>query len=252
MRVALFVTCLTDTFFPHVGVALVRVLRHFGCTLEFPEAQTCCGQPAFNSGFHAEAAAAAKRLIEIFDPYEHVVTPSASCAAMVKHHYPELLADDADWKQRAASLARRTHEFSVFLRDVLAVDIAPLLRFDHEFTYHYPCHARGVYSLDELRQVLAQAGGEKLKTPRPVDLCCGFGGAFAVEFSEISSAMMDSKLEALRATGCDTIVCNEGGCALHLAGGAHRQGRPLKFVHIAEVLADSLGLMNDREERAHP
>jgi L-lactate dehydrogenase complex protein LldE len=242
VRVALFVTCLTDTFFPHVGAAIVRVLRHFGCTVEFPEAQTCCGQPAFNSGFHAEAAVAARRMIEIFEPYEHVVTPSASCAAMVQHHYEELFQREPIWRQRAASLAKRTHEFTVFLRDVLKVGLAPLLRFDGDFTYHYPCHARGVYTLDDLHSMLATAGGEKLKTPKPADLCCGFGGAFAVEFAPVSGALLADKLGILRATGCDTVVCNEGGCTLHLAGGAHREGRPLRFVHLAEVLADSLGL----------
>jgi L-lactate dehydrogenase complex protein LldE len=243
VRVALFVTCLTDAFYPRVGVAVVRVLRHFGCQVEFPAQQTCCGQPAFNSGFHAEAAAAARRMIACFEPYEHVVTPSASCAAMVQRHFPELLAGEATWRTRAESLAARTHEFTVFLRDALRVELASRLRFEADFTYHYPCHARGVIGLDEFRDLLAAAGKERCQAPRPVDLCCGFGGAFGVEFPQISGAMLSDKLASLAATGARTVICNEGGCTLHLSGGARRTGAQLRFVHLAEALAEALGLL---------
>ncbi len=243
MRVALFVTCLTDTFYPRVGVAVVRVLRHFGCHVEFPSGQTCCGQPAYNSGFHAEARAAARRLISCFERFEHVVTPSASCAAMVRDHYPELFASDAAWQRRAASLAGRVREFTVFLREVLGVELAPLLRIREDVTLHYPCHARGVVAHEALMGLLAAAGGPRFRPTPAADVCCGFGGVFGVEMPEISAAMMQDKLAALRDSGARTVVCNEGGCTLHLSGGAHRAGLPLRFVHLAELLAESLGLL---------
>lgn len=243
MRVALFVTCLTDTFYPRVGVAVVRVLRHFGCRVEFPEGQTCCGQPAYNSGFHAEARAAARRLIGCFEGCEHVVTPSASCAAMVRDHYPELLASDAAWHRRAVSLARRVRELTEFLRDVLGVDTAPLLHIAEDVTLHYPCHARGVVAHEALASLLTAAAGPRFRPAPAADVCCGFGGVFGVEMPEISAAMMQDKLAALRDSGARTVVCNEGGCTLHLAGGAHRAGVSLRFVHLAELLAESLGLL---------
>ncbi|MBU0618442.1 MAG: (Fe-S)-binding protein [Planctomycetes bacterium] len=242
MKVALFVTCLTDTYYPRVGEAVVRVLRHFGCDVEFPAEQTCCGQPAFNSGFHDEAAAVARRMLRVFEPYETVVTPSASCASMVRHHFPELLADDATERAAAERLAARTHEFSTFLANELSINISKHLEFDEPITFHYPCHARGVYALDELTGWLAGAAVD-LRRPGHADLCCGFGGVFSVEFPEISGAILKDKLEELSATGARLVVCNEGGCALNMSGGAHRRGIPLRFKHLAECLAESLGLM---------
>ncbi len=243
MKVALFITCLTDSYYPRVGEAVVRVLRHFGCEVEFPPEQTCCGQPAFNSGFHDQAAAVARRMLRIFEPYETVVTPSASCAAMVKHHFAELLGDDARERAAAEQLAARTHEFAVFLTKELGIDIGRHLKFAEPITFHYPCHARGIYSLAELHGWLTAAEAVDLRTPKHADLCCGFGGVFAVEYPEISGAMLDDKLEELAATGAKLVVCNEGGCALNMTGGAHRRGLALRFKHLAECLAESLGLM---------
>ena len=243
MKVALFVTCLTDSYYPRVGEAVVRVLRHFGCKVEFPAEQTCCGQPAFNSGFHEQAAAVARRMLRIFEPYETVVTPSASCAGMVKHHFAELLGDDAQERVAAERLAARTHEFGTFVTKKLGVDIGKHLEFAEPITFHYSCRARGIYSPEELRGWLAGADAVDLRTPRHAELCCGFGGAFAVEYPEISGAMLDDKLEELVATGAKLVICNEGGCALNMSGGAHRRGIPLRFKHLAECLAESLGLM---------
>jgi L-lactate dehydrogenase complex protein LldE len=243
VKVALFVTCLTDTYYPRVGEAVVRVLRHFGCDVEFPAEQTCCGQPAFNSGFHDEAAAVARRMLRVFEPYATVVTPSASCAGMVKHHFAELLADDAVERARAEHLGARTHEFTTFLANELGVDIGAHLRFDEPITFHYHCHARGVYALDELRTWLEGADGADLRIPQRADVCCGFGGAFSIEFPEVSGAMLRDKLDLLSATGARLVICNEGGCALHMTGGAHRRDIPLRFKHLAECLAESLGLM---------
>lgn len=242
MRVALFVTCLTDTFYPRVGEAVVRVLRHFGCTVEFPAEQTCCGQPAHNAGFTDDVRPLARRMLRVFAPYEHVVTPSASCATMVRH-YPELLADDPTALAAARALAARTHEFSVFLRDQLNVDIGRHLRFTEPVTVHYPCHARHVYSPDELLDMLRASPGIDLRLPQHVDLCCGFGGTFAIDHPPISGAMLNDKLEELAATGARLVLCNEGGCGLNMSGGARRRGLALRFRHVAECLAESLGLM---------
>lgn len=243
MKVALFVTCLTDSYYPRVGEAVVRVLRHFGCQVEFPAAQTCCGQPAFNSGFHDQAAAIARRMLRVFQSYETVVTPSASCATMVKQHFPELLAADARQHAAAERLAARTHEFGTFLVNQLGVDIGRHLKFAEPVTFHYPCHARGIYSLEDLVGWLGGSEAVDLRTPEQADLCCGFGGTFAIEYPEISGAMLNDKLEELAATGAKLVVCNEGGCTLNIAGGAHRRGVPLRFKHLAECLAESLGLM---------
>lgn len=241
MKVALFVTCLTDTFYPRVGEACVRVLRHFGCDVAFPTEQTCCGQPAINSGFRTEGAVLARRLIEVFEPYEQVVSPSASCISTIRHHYVELLKDDPELAEKAERLAEKTEEIAIFLERRLGVRIAEHLELAEPATFHWPCHARGVYSPMELEQ---WAGGpETLRGPQRTDLCCGFGGSFALDFPQISLAMMNDKLSDLTATGARQVICNEGGCALHLSGGAHRRGLPLRFRHVIEVLAESLGLM---------
>ncbi|MFH1745631.1 MAG: (Fe-S)-binding protein [Planctomycetota bacterium] len=243
MDVALFVTCLTDTFFPRAGEAVVRVLRHFGCRVRFPPEQTCCGQPAFNSGFRDEATVLARRMIEIFEPYDTIVCPSASCAGMMREHYPGLFTGEEAWHGRARRLATRTHEFVTFLRDRLDVDITACLKFDEPVTFHYPCHARGIYSAADLQDWLSAAGHIELRVPEHPDMCCGFGGMFAVEHADISGAMLDDKLDVLAATGARLVVCNESGCTMQIAGGARRRGIPLRFKHIAECLAESLGLM---------
>ncbi len=243
MDAAVFITCLTDTFFPRVGVAVVRLLRHFGCRVHFPPQQTCCGQPAFNSGFHDEAACLVRRMASIFDGFEHVVTPSASCATLVKRHGAELFRDDPPAQVAVRALADRTHEILTFLRDVRQLDLAAHLRFDEPVTFHYSCHARETYGPAELQGWLAGRNAEWLRVPRHADLCCGFGGMFAVEFPELSSAMLDDKLDELAATGARLVICNEAACALQLMGGARRRGLPLRFKHLAECLAESLGLL---------
>lgn len=243
MDVALFVTCLTDTFFPRVGEAVVRLLRHFGCRVHFPPRQTCCGQPAYNSGFHREAAHLVQRMVAVFAGCDRVVTPSASCATMVKQHALELLATDAAAAEGARRLAERTFEFCTFLRDQLRVDIGAHLKFSEPVTFHYPCHARPVYTLSDLQGWLAGGNGREVRTPARPDVCCGFGGVFAVEYPELSAGMLGDKLDELAATGARLVICNEGACALQMAGGAHRRGLPLRFKHLAECLAESLGLM---------
>jgi len=237
MDVGIFITCLTDTFFPRVGEATVRLLRHFGCRVHFPPAQTCCGQPAYNSGFHAHAAALLRRMPRALEGCEFVVTPSASCAAMVKEHGPRLNGVDAGDIGR---LAAKTWEICTFLRDRLQLDIAASLRAREPVTFHYPCHARGIYEVADLQ---AWLGRLDLRLPTRADLCCGFGGLFAVDFPELSGRMLDDKLDSLAASGARLVICNEAACTLQMAGGAHRRGLPLRFRHLAELLAESLGLM---------
>jgi len=237
MDVGFFVTCLTDTFFPRVGEAAVRVLRHFGCRVHFPPQQTCCGQPAYNSGFHDHAAALLRRMPKAFASCEFVVTPSASCATMVKEHGPRLAGVNAD---EVRLLAAKTWEFCTFLRDRLHVDIAACLKPREPVTFHYPCHARGIY---EVADLLDWLGRLDVRPPPRTDLCCGFGGLFAVDFPELSGRMLDDKLEMLAASGARLVICNEAACTLQMAGGAHRRGLPLRFRHLAELLAESLGLM---------
>ncbi|MEW6250653.1 MAG: (Fe-S)-binding protein [Planctomycetota bacterium] len=243
MDVALFITCLTDSFYPQVGVAVVRTLRHFGCRVFFPPDQTCCGQPAYNSGFAHEAACAVRHATRALAGDMPIVTPSASCATMLKHHAPRLFADDPPRQVAAGRLADRVWEYNTFLRDVLHVDIAAHLKFSAPVTYHYPCHARELYSLADLQGWLGGANGGPVRAPVHPDLCCGFGGVFAVDYPELSGAMLNDKLTELAATGARLVISNEAACTLQMSGGAHRRGLPLRFKHLAECLAESLGLM---------
>jgi L-lactate dehydrogenase complex protein LldE len=246
MDVALFITCLTDTFAPRVGVAVVRVLRHFGCTVHFPPNQTCCGQPAYNNGFLREAAALGRRMVDVFEGYPHVVTPSGSCASMVIHHTPELLKDDVRYAARARDLAGRTHEFGGFLRDVLKVDVAAIpVRSDRPLTFHYSCHMRGIEPAERSARLVSGLGGVDYRPVEQMEQCCGFGGAFYALYPNISQAITQEKVDRLAATGAQTVICNEAGCTFTLEGAARRMGRPLRFLHLAEVLAESLGLMED-------
>lgn len=248
MDVALFVTCLTDTLAPRVGLAVVRVLRHFGCTLHFPKDQTCCGQPAYNNGFHDEAAAMGRRLIDVFEGYEHVVTPSGSCAAMVVHHLPELLESDAVYAEKSRNLAGRTWEFGQFLADVLKVDLSSIaVDPARPITYHYSCHMRGIQSAERATQMVSSLGGIDYRPIEQLNQCCGFGGAFGAIFPNISNAMASDKLDTIKRTGAEVVICNEAGCSMTIEGTARRRGVDLKFKHLAEVLAESLGLMGDDE-----
>jgi L-lactate dehydrogenase complex protein LldE len=245
--VALFVTCLTDTFQPRVGVAVVRVLRHFGCTVHFPPDQTCCGQPAYNNGFHAEAADLGRRFVDAFEGFENVVTPSGSCANMVVHHIPELLADDPVYAGRARRLAGRTWEFGRFLGEVLGVDLAAVpVDPGQAVTYHYSCHHRGWQTAEEASALIARLGGIDYRPLAGLDQCCGFGGAFRVLYPQISAAMSGDKLDEIARTGAGVVVCNEAGCSLTLSGAAHRRRRDVTFKHLAELLAESLGLLDDQ------
>ncbi len=233
-------TCLADVFFPRLVTASRRVLEHFGCEVVVPRRQTCCGQPAFNSGFHDDARCVARHTLRVFRGFEHVVTPSASCATMVREYVRLLVRPDEIVQARA--LGARLCEITTFLETRLGVDVAAPLTLDAPVTVHYPCHARAWYGPTKLVELLRRAGCD-VRVPLPVDLCCGFGGLFSIDQPEISAAMLEDKLASLTATGVRLVVCNEPGCTLQILGGGHRRGLDLRCAHLVELLAESLGLL---------
>jgi L-lactate dehydrogenase complex protein LldE len=242
-NVALFVTCLTDQFYPQVGVAVTKILERFGCRVQFPQAQTCCGQPFYNNGFHPEAADLARRMVEIFEPYEYVVTPSGSCCAMVREHFPHLFHGDAAWEPGSKRLVGKTYEFVEFLDKVLKVDFAQFkLPKPESVTYHYTCHLRGIGVRDEGVRLLKQMGNVEFVPMEKTDQCCGFGGTFAVKYPEISGAIVEDKVQCIAATGAATTVCNDAGCTMNIAGMCHRGNVPTRVRHIAEMMAEAMGM----------
>jgi L-lactate dehydrogenase complex protein LldE len=240
VRVQLMITCLADQLAPRIGEATVRLLEQLGHDVVFPEAQTCCGQPPFNDGFRADAAALAARTVEVFAAPFPVVVPSGSCATMVRRFYPELLAGGPS-AAGAHELAARTYELSEFLVRVLGVEDVGA-RFDGRVTYHDSCHLlRELGVRDEPRRLLARVRGLELVESPQADQCCGFGGAFAVKFAEISAAIMDAKLAAIEATGAEAVVAADWGCLMHVAGGLRRRGSKIRALHIAEILDPASG-----------
>lgn len=235
MRVSLLVTCLGDTFFPAVGVATVRLLRRLGVEVDFPPAQTCCGQPHFNSGYQDHARELAKHTIRAFAPGQPVVAPSGSCAAMVKLEYPELFHEDRVWSRRAADLAGRTHELSDFLVNVLKVEDVGA-RFPGKATYHMACHLRGLGVLTEPERLLRNVKGLELVPLERADECCGFGGSFSVRYPAISGAMVQDKAALIEQTGAELVVATDAGCLMNIAGCLRRRGSHLRALHLAEVL----------------
>jgi L-lactate dehydrogenase complex protein LldE len=235
MRVALLITCLGDALFPDVGVATVRLLRRLGVEVAFPAAQTCCGQPHFNSGYHDDARELARHAIRTFTGAEKVVTPSGSCAAMVKLEYPELFHDDEGWHAKALDLARRTHELSDFLVNVLGVEDVGA-RFEARATYHMACHLRGLGLLTEPERLLRKVRGLELVPLERADECCGFGGSFSVRFPGISGAMVGDKATLIEQTGADVVVATDAGCLMNIGGCLRRRGGRVRTMHLAEVL----------------
>jgi L-lactate dehydrogenase complex protein LldE len=235
MNVALMITCLGDAFFPDVGVAAVRLLRRLGVGVDFPQAQTCCGQPHFNSGYRAEARDLARHLIAVFDNGRTVVVPSGSCAAMVKLEYPELFHGDPPWEKRARDLAQRTHELSDFLVNVLKVEDVGA-RFEGRVTYHVACHLRGLGLLTEPERLLRRVRGLEYVPLERADECCGFGGSFSVRFPGISGAMVQDKAGFIEKAGVDAVVATDAGCLMNIAGCLRRRGSAVRALHLAEVL----------------
>jgi L-lactate dehydrogenase complex protein LldE len=239
MRVALFITCLADQFYPAVGEAAVKVLRRLGVEVSFNPDQTCCGQPAFNTGYHEEARQVAARTLDLFAnaAADYIVTPSGSCTSMMRVFCAELFEHDTVRSAQAHALAAKVFEFSELLVKVLKVDDVGA-RFPHRVAYHDSCHLlRELGVSEEPRRLLRSVRGAELVELGDNRLCCGFGGTFAVKFPEVSVAMGDDKIKAATAAGAEYLVANDSGCLMHLAGLIHRQGARIKTMHLAEVLA---------------
>ena len=235
-RVGLFVTCLVDLIRPSIGFAAVKLLEDAGCVVEVP-VQTCCGQPAFNSGDRGTTRAIAEQVIERFASYDYVVAPSGSCAGMLKLHYPELFQGDPNWRARADAFAAKTYELISFLVDVLRVERVNA-HFSGTVTYHDSCSGlRELGVSAQPRRLLGTVQGLTLSEMRDSDVCCGFGGTFCVKYPDISNAIVGKKAANVTATGAQALLAGDLGCLMNMAGKLQREGKTIAVRHIAEVLA---------------
>jgi L-lactate dehydrogenase complex protein LldE len=242
MRIALFVTCLVDMMRPRIGFAAIELLEAAGCEVIVPGTQTCCGQPAWNSGDHAAAAALAKKVIGEFEGHAYVVAPSGSCADHIRNEYPKILADEPEWHARAVALASRVFELTDFLVNVARLDAVPG-RFAGSVTYHDSCSGlRGLDVKTQPRALLGKLPGVELREMAGAEDCCGFGGTFSVKFGDISAAIAERKCGNACATGAGTIVGGDLGCLLNIEGKLRRMGdERTRVMHIAEVLTATDG-----------
>jgi len=240
MNVLLFGTCLVDTFFPEAGEATVRLLRRFGAEPVFPKGQTCCGQPAFNAGYEEAARAAARRFLWEFDGDEPIVTPSGSCAAMVKHHYPLLFRDAPELFAKAKRAGERIYELTQFLVRVARAHEAGL-RGKGTVTYHASCHlTRTLGVREEPLKLLSSLKGATFLPMPDADRCCGFGGTFMAKLPEVSCALADEKAASIEATGADTVTGCDSGCLMNISDALRRRGTTIRVAHIAQLLAEGL------------
>jgi L-lactate dehydrogenase complex protein LldE len=239
MKVALFITCLADALFPHVGKDTVRLLERLGHTVEFPAEQTCCGQLHFNTGYQRETVPLARRFVDVFAPYDAVVAPSGSCVAMVRHHYArvaEVAGDDA-LATAAAQTAAKTWELSELLVDVLGVEDVGAA-YPHRVTYHPTCHSLRMLRVeDKPLRLLRQVRGIDLVELPDADSCCGFGGTFAVKNADTSTAMLADKMRAVLDTKAEVCTAGDSSCLMHIGGGLSRLRTGVRAVHLAEILA---------------
>jgi L-lactate dehydrogenase complex protein LldE len=236
-RVGLFVTCLVDFIRPSVGFAAVKLLEDAGCRVDVPRAQTCCGQPAYNSGDREDTKRVAMQVIEAFRDFDYVVVPSGSCGGMIIKHYPELFGDDPDLYAGAADLAGRTYELLTFLTEVMGIERVQA-RYEGKVTYHDSCAGlRELGIRDQARKLLASVDGMSLEELPDTEVCCGFGGTFCVKYPEISNQMVDTKAQSVESTGADTLLAGDLGCLMNIAGKLQRRGASVKVRHVAEVLA---------------
>ncbi|HRP95993.1 MAG TPA: (Fe-S)-binding protein [Rhodocyclaceae bacterium] len=237
-RVGLFATCLMNVFRPSVGFAAVKLLEDAGCTVEVPQAQTCCGQPGYNSGDFDAARALAKQVIAAFEGYDYVVGPSGSCMATIRHDYPTLFEAEPEWRARAERLAAKSFELMSFLHDELGVTSARDAQFAGTATYHDSCSGlRGLGIKGQPRALLGGVAGLTVKEMADSEVCCGFGGTFCVKYPEISEKMVDDKIRNILATGADTLLGGDLGCLMNIAGRLSRIHAPVRVYHTAEVLA---------------
>lgn len=237
IKVGLFVTCLVDIFRPSVGFAAVKLLEDAGCTVEVPEMQTCCGQPAYNSGDRKSSKEIAERTIRAFEPYEYVVAPSGSCAGMLKKHYPTLFGEGTGVQSRAIALADKTYELVSFLTDVLEVKGVEA-QFGRRVTYHDSCSGlRELKVHKQPRKLLSSVAGLELREMSDANVCCGFGGTFCVKYPDISNDMLTKKMANIEASGAEVLLAGDLGCLMNMAGKLKRDGSKIEVRHVAEVLA---------------
>lgn len=236
-RVALFVTCLVDLHRPAVGFAAIRLLERVGCQVEVPRAQTCCGQPAYNSGDRSTARDLAEGILDAFGGYDYVVVPSGSCGGMLKLHLPHLFDDDPNLRARADILAAKTFELVSFLTDIIGIEELPAKCIGATFTYHDSCSGlRELGVKDQPRKLLHAAGAAIAEMPDS-EVCCGFGGTFCVKYADISIRMVSDKVANIVASGAKTVLAGDLGCLLNIAGRIQREGHRIDVRHVAEVLA---------------
>lgn len=235
MKVTLFATCLVDMFQSSVGKATVELLERLGCEIDFPESQVCCGQPSYNSGYVKESKEAFKRMIDTFSDAEYVVSPSGSCAYMF-HEYPEIFKGDPVWEPKAKKLAEKTFELTQFIVDVLKVEDVGA-RFEGTVTYHTSCHMTRLLGVKKAPMTLLKhVKGLKFTELPGKEQCCGFGGTFSVKMAQISEQMVDEKVRHVEETGAEYLIGADAGCLMNIGGRIERKGKPIKVLHIAEVL----------------
>ncbi|PJI45157.1 MAG: Fe-S oxidoreductase [Rhizobium sp.] len=236
-RVGLFATCLVDLFRPNVGFSAAKLIEDAGCEVHVPMAQTCCGQPAYNSGDRKDTRELAIQVIELFEGYDYVVAPSGSCAAMLKHHYPEVFKGDVKWEERCRRFSDKVFELVSFLTDVMFVPKVDAT-FDGSVTYHDSCSGLRELGVEKQpRKLLATVEGLELKEMVGSDVCCGFGGTFCVKYSDISGTIVSKKTANITATGADMLLAGDMGCLMNMAGKLKREGSTVEVRHVAEVLA---------------
>jgi len=236
-RVSLFVTCMVDQLFPKVGMAMADVLERLGYQVDFPENQTCCGQPAFNSGYHEEARTVARHFLNTFEGCERIVVPSGSCTSMIVHHFADIFQNEPATLARVHTMEKRVWEFATFLTEVAGVEDVGA-RFDGVVTFHDGCHALRELGVKQApRRLLAHVRGLELREMMPAEECCGFGGTFAVKFAELSGAMAQTKIDAINRTGAGTVVSLDPSCLMQIQGVLSRAGSSVRTMHLAEVLA---------------
>lgn len=235
MKVSLFATCLVDMFQGNVGKAAVELLERLGCEIDFPESQICCGQPAYNSGYVQDSKESMKRMITAFEHAEYVVSPSGSCAYMFTE-YPHIFKGDAVWEEKAIALAGKTYELTQFIVDVLGVEDVGA-RLEAKATYHTSCHMTRLLGVKEApMKLLKNVKGLDLTELPGKENCCGFGGTFSVKMAQISEQMVDEKVQHVEETNAEILIGADAGCLMNIGGRIERKGKPIKVMHIAEVL----------------
>ncbi|MFZ7101991.1 MAG: (Fe-S)-binding protein [Peptococcaceae bacterium] len=240
MKASLFITCICDNFYPEIGESMLKILRKYGVDVDFPYQQTCCGQPAFNTGYWDDARTVARTVVDAFKDSQYVVAPSGSCIAMIKEYYPVLFAKDPGYAKSAEELAGKVYEFSQFLVEVIQVQELNC-RFPYQVTFHPSCHGSRLLGLSPIiNKLLNMVEGLKLVELPHAEQCCGFGGTFSVKMPEISKAMVDEKVDHILETGADYVVGMDMGCLMNIGGRLQKEGHNIKTIHIAQLLDEGM------------